>query len=152
MFFKKKIEAEKKELLQKCNIKLNCSETDKETVIKTVGGMLVESGYVNEAYIDGMLKREESFSTFMGAGLAIPHGVEQAKKEVVTSGIAVMIFPDGILWGDEKAHVVVGIASAGDEHLEILGALSEIIMDEDLYKQLMTGDVDTVYNILTNKV
>ncbi len=151
MFFKKKNQAEKKELLQKENIKLNCTETDKITVIKTVGKMLVDSGYVNGAYVDGMLKREESFSTYMGAGLAIPHGVEAAKKEVLCSGIAVMVFPDGIVWDDEKAYLVVGIASAGDEHLEILGALSEKIMDEDSYKQLLTGDVNTVYNILTNK-
>ncbi len=152
MFFKKKAQSEKKELLQKNNIKLNCTETDKISVIKTVGQMLVDSGYVNEAYIDGMLKREESFSTYMGAGLAIPHGVEQAKKEVLCSGIAVMVFPDGIVWDDEKAHLVVGIASAGDEHLEILGALSEIIMDENSFAQLLSGDIDTVHKILTAKV
>ncbi len=151
MFFKKKSQAEKKELLQKDNIKLNCTETDKITIIKTVGQMLVDSGYANPAYVEGMLKREESFSTYMGAGLSIPHGVEGAKKEVLCSGIAVMVFPDGVVWDEEKAHLVVGIASAGDEHLEILGALSDKIMDEVSYKKLLTGDVDTVYNILTNK-
>ncbi len=150
MFFKKKVKSEKKELLQKNNIKLNCTETDKITIIKTVGKMLVDGGYVNSAYIDGMLKREESFSTYMGAGLAIPHGVEDAKKEVLSSGIAVMVFPDGVIWDDEKAYLVVGIASAGDEHLEILGALSDKITDEEAYKKLLSGDVDTVYNILTN--
>ncbi len=148
MFFKKK---EKLELLKKENIKLNCTQTDKVEVIKTVGQMLVNTGYVNAAYVDGMLEREKSFSTFMGAGLAIPHGVEAAKKEVISSGIAVMIFPDGILWDDEKAYIVVGIASVGEEHLEILGALSEKVMDEEASKKFLTGDVDTVYNILTNK-
>ncbi len=151
MFFKKKAQVEKKELLDKQNIKVNCTNTDKIEVIKTVGQMLVDSGYVNQAYVDGMLEREKSFSTFMGAGLAIPHGVEQAKKEVISSGIAVMVFPNGIVWDEEKANIVVGIASAGEEHLEILGALSEKIMDEDSAQKLFTGDVDTVYNILTNK-
>ncbi len=151
MFFSKKSKEEKKELLQKENIKINCTLTSKEEIIKTVGQMLVDTGYVKAAYVDGMLEREKSFSTFMGAGLAIPHGVEQAKKEVITSGIAVMTFPNGVVWDDEKAYIIVGIASAGDEHLEILGALSEKVVDEELSAKLINGDVDTVYNILTNK-
>ncbi len=152
MFFKKKEQAEKLELLKKENIKLNCTHTNKEDVIRAVGQMLVDTGYVNAAYVDGMLEREQSFSTYMGAGLAIPHGVEKAKKEVKTSGIAVMMFPDGIVWDDEKAHIVVGIASAGEEHLEILGALSDILMDEEAAQKLFAGDVDTVFTILTSKV
>ncbi len=151
MFFKKKANVEKKDLLVKENIKINCTLTNKEDVIKTVGEMLVASGYVNPAYVEGMLEREKSFSTYMGAGLAIPHGVESAKQEVISSGIAVMTFPDGIVWDSEKAYIIVGIASSGSEHLEILGSLSEKIMDEELSKKLFTGDVDTIYNILTNK-
>ncbi len=151
MFFKKKSQTEKKELLLKENIKINCTQTSKDEVIKAVGQMLVDTGYVNASYVDGMLEREKTFSTYMGAGLAIPHGVEQAKKEVITSGIAVMTFPNGIVWDDEKAYIIVGIASVGEEHLEILGALSDKIMDEESSKKLIGGDVDTVYNILTNK-
>lgn len=154
MFFKKKTaapEAQKKELLYKGNIKVDCSETDKETIIRTLGQMLVDTGYVNARYIDGMLEREKTFSTFMGCGLAIPHGVEAAKKEVIHSGIAVMTFPQGVAWDNETANLVVGIASVGEEHLEILSIISEKIMDEELAAQLINGDVDTVYNILSGK-
>lgn len=153
MFFKKKVAAvsEKKELLYKDNIKVGCADMDKQTIIRTLGQMLVDTGYVNSKYIDGMLEREKTFSTFMGLGLAIPHGVEAAKKEVVHSGIAVMTFPQGVAWGDETANLVVGIASVGEEHLEILSIISEKIMDEDLAAKLIGGDVDTVYNILSGK-
>lgn len=152
MFFKKKVLDVKKDLLLKENIKINQKEMSKEDVIKTLGEMLVASEYVNSAYIDGMLEREKTYSTFMGAGLAIPHGVEDAKKQVKTSGIAVMIFPNGTDWDEEKVNIAVGIASVGEEHLEILGALSEIIMDEESANKLYTGDANTVYKILTSKV
>lgn len=152
MFFKKKVQETKKDLLLKENIKVNQKEMSKEDVIKTLGEMLVASDYVNSAYIDGMLEREKTYSTYMGAGLAIPHGVEEAKKQVKVSGIAVMIFPEGTVWEDEKVNIAVGIASVGEEHLEILGALSEVIMDEESASKLYKGDVNTVYKILTSKV
>lgn len=149
MFFKKK--AKKMELLCKENIKPNCNLTDKESVIKAIGQMLVDSEYVGADYVNGMLQREESFSTYMGCGLAIPHGVESAKKAVKSSGIAVMTFPNGVSWGEEDAKIVVAIASAGEEHLEILSNISEKIIDEEIAAKLINGDVDTIYNILTGK-
>ena len=95
MFFKKKKEekTEKKELLYRENIRVNCASADKEQVIRSVGQMLADSGYVDQPYVDAMVEREKTFSTFMGSGLALPHGVEAAKKEVKASGIAVMTFP-----------------------------------------------------------
>ena len=89
----------KTELLLEENIKTNCTPDTKENVIRSVGKMLVESGYVTESYVDGMVEREKSFSTYMGNSLALPHGVEAAKKEIKSSGIAVMIFQIG------RAHV-----------------------------------------------
>lgn len=151
MFFKKRNQEEKKDLLYKQNICINCTETEKKDVIKKLGQMLVGSGYVNAQYIDGMFEREETFSTFMGNGLVIPHGVESAKKEVMHSGIAVMTFPEGIKWGEETARIAVGIASVGEDHLNILSAISEQIMDTESAEKLITGDVDTIYNMLTGK-
>ena len=79
MLFKKKKE-EKKELLYRENIRVNCESAPKEQVIRTVGQMLADSGYVDQPYVDAMVEREKTFSTFMGSGLALPHGVEAAKK------------------------------------------------------------------------
>lgn len=147
MFFKSK----KKELLYRENIQVNCKAASQEEVIREVGGMLVKSGYVDAPYVDAMLEREESFSTFMGNGLALPHGVEAAKKDIKASGIAVMTFPEGIDWAGNTVNVVIGIAGVGEEHLNILGVIAEKMLDDTAAERLKTGDVDTVYEILAGK-
>ncbi|MFI3312735.1 MAG: PTS sugar transporter subunit IIA [Eubacteriales bacterium] len=144
MFFKKK----KLPLLAKENIVVGCKADTKETVIRTIGQMLVDGGYVGSDYIEGMIAREESFSTYMGNGLALPHGVEAVKKTIKSSGIAVMTFPEGTSWGEETAKVVIAIAGAGGEHLEILGNIAEKMMDEETIEKIVHGDVETVYSLL----
>lgn len=137
------------ELLCRKNVCVNCVPDTKENIVKKVGQMLVDSGYVEPSYVDAMLLREEVVSTYMGNGLALPHGVEASKKEVKASGIAVMTFPEGTDWGNEKAHIVIGVAGVGEEHIEILALIAEKILDEGTMKQLMHGDADTVYRILS---
>lgn len=147
MFFKSK----KKELLLRENIRVNCKADTQEQVIRQVGQMLVDSGYVKQSYVDGMVEREKTFSTFMGSGLALPHGVEAAKKEIKSSGIAVLTFPEGTDWDGNKVNVVIGIAGVGEEHLDILSVIADKMMDETAAEKLATGDVDTVYEILGGK-
>lgn len=147
MFFKSK----KKELLLRENIRVNCKADTQEQVIRQVGQMLVNSGYVKQSYVDGMVEREKTFSTFMGNGLALPHGVEAAKKEIKSSGIAVLTFPEGTDWDGNKVNVVIGIAGVGEEHLDILSVIADKMMDETAAEKLATGDVDTVYEILGGK-
>lgn len=147
MFFKSK----KKELLLRENICVNCKADTQEQVIRQVGQMLVDSGYVKQSYVDGMVEREKTFSTFMGNGLALPHGVEAAKKEIKSSGIAVLTFPEGTDWDGNKVNVVIGIAGVGEEHLDILSVIADKMMDETAAEKLATGDVDTVYEILGGK-
>lgn len=137
------------ELLCRKNVCVNCVPDTKENIVKKVGQMLVDSGYVEPSYVDAMLLREEVVSTYMGNGLALPHGVEASKKEVKASGIAVMTFPEGTNWGNEKANIVIGVAGVGEEHIEILALIAEKILDEEIMKQLMQGDADTVYGILS---
>ena len=110
--------------------------------------MLVDSGYVNPSYVDAMVKREESFSTYMGNELALPHGVEEAKKEIKASGIAVMIFPEGTDWGGETVKVVVGIAGVGQEHLQILSVIAEQALEEGNMERIINGSAQEVYEIL----
>ncbi len=136
------------ELLYRENVKVNCKPDTKENVIRAVGQMLVDTGYVEQPYVDAMVKREESFSTYMGNELALPHGVEEAKKEIKASGIAVMIFPEGTEWGNEKAKIVVGIAGVGEEHLQILSILADKVLEEGNVEKLTKGSVDEVYEML----
>ena len=88
-----------------------------------------------------MVDRENMVSTYMGMGVAIPHGTSNAKETVKKSGIVVMQYPEG----DEKAYLVIGIAGVGDEHLEILGNIVASLEDEELLETLKkNADVDTI--------
>ena len=150
MLFSKKAKKEEKKLalLYPENVKVGCKADTKENVIRQVGQMLVDSGYVNPSYVDAMVKREESFSTYMGNELALPHGVEEAKKEIKASDIAVMIFPEGTDWGGETVKVVVGIAGVGEEHLQILSVIAEQALEEGNMERIINGSAQEVYEIL----
>ncbi|MHB8128849.1 MAG: PTS sugar transporter subunit IIA [Mobilitalea sp.] len=139
------------ELLQKNNIFVNCKSRAKEEVIREMGQVLCNSGYVDESYIEGMLLRENTFSTNIGNGIAIPHGVEAAKKYIKKSGIAVMVFPEGTMWNDEEVKVVIGIAGVGDEHLDILANIADKLSTEEAVKNLTRSNVEEIYNIFTVK-
>ena len=111
--------------------------------------MLEASGRVGYGYAEAMLEREKTVSTYMGMGIAIPHGTSQAKEKILRSGIVVLQYPQGIDFGEEKAHLVIGIAGVGDEHLDILAKISEALGDEDVLQRLYnTGDRDYVLSVL----
>jgi mannitol/fructose-specific phosphotransferase system IIA component len=139
------------ELLQKKNIILGCKAKEKDEVIREAGRLLYDSGYVEKSYINGMLEREKTFSTNIGNGIAIPHGVEAAKQNIKTSGLSVMIFPEGTMWDGELMYVVIGIAAVGDEHLNILANIADKLSDMEAVKKLIASDADTIYNIFTGK-
>lgn len=151
MFFKKSKKEEKKELLYRENVLVGCEPDTKENIIRRAGQMLVDSGYVNQPYVDGMVEREKTFSTFMGNGLALPHGVEGVKKEIKASGISVMTFKESVDWDGEEVQVVIGIAGVGEEHMDILSSIAEKMLDDDTAEQVKTCDADTLYKILSGK-
>lgn len=135
------------ELLQIKNIMVNCKPDTKENTIRKVGQLLVDSEYVNPHYIDAMLKREESFSTYLGNGLAIPHGIEESKKDIMSSGIAVLIVPEGVNWDGEKAQIIIGIAGVGDEHIDILTLIAERMMEPDIIERLIKCSAKEIYQM-----
>ena len=134
------------------NIKTNLESVNKQDAIKMAGNLLYESGYVEKAYVEGMLAREKDVSTYMGRGIAIPHGDNAVKNLVKKSGIVVLQFPQGVDFGAGKAKLVVGIAGKGDEHLAILAniaiALDEYT-DEQLEELFATKDKELLYNLFT---
>ena len=136
-------------LLEKKNIVLNCKPVSPEEAIKAVGKRMVESGYVEEAYIQGMLDREKSFSVAIGSHVAIPHGTEESRKAIKKTGLIVMTYPEGIEWGDDTVRLVVGIASTGEDHLGILGKIVEVAeTEEDTDKLVDNASVDQLYKLL----
>ena len=135
----------KKAVLKKEGIKTGLKSVDKETAIRAAGQLLCDLGFANEDYIQAMVDRENMVSTYMGMGVAIPHGTSNAKETVKKSGIVVMQYPEGVDFGDEKAYLVIGIAGVGDEHLEILGNIVASLEDEELLEILKkNADVDTI--------
>ena len=136
-------------LLEKKNIILNCKPVSPEEAIKAVGKRMVESGYVEESYIQGMLDREASFSVAIGSHVAIPHGTEESRRAIKKTGLIVMTYPEGIQWGDELVRLVVGIASTGEDHLGILGKIVEVAeTEEDTDALVDNAGVDQLYKLL----
>lgn len=138
-------------ILQASGIQLGLSSVSKEDAIRAAGEQLVKLGYVDEGYIPAMLEREKLVTTYMGLGVAIPHGTSDAKKSVKKTGIVVLQYPDGVAFDDEKAQLVFGIAGVGDEHLQLLSNISGALEDEDLLEQLKTTtDKDLIMKTFCN--
>lgn len=137
------------ELLARKNILLNCKPVTPEEAIRRCGELMVESGYVEEAYIQGMLDREASFSVAIGNHVAIPHGTNDVKPLIKRSGMVVMTYPEGISWNGDTVKLVVGIASKGDEHLEILGRIVAIAAsDADTDALVASADAEDLFKKL----
>lgn len=139
------------EVLAKDNILTGLKTESKDDAILRAGHLLEQKGYVKKGYAEAMLKRENESTTYMGMGIAIPHGTDEAKKDIIRSGIVILQYPEGVDFGDEKAYLIAGIAGKGDEHIEILASLGETFEDEDKLKTLMSAeDPNIIYNILNN--
>lgn len=129
-----------KKVIDANGVKLNQSPVAKEDAIRAAGELLVKQGCVDEAYVDAMIERERLVSTYMGMGLAIPHGTSEAKGSVKKTGIVLVQYPEGIDFGQEKAQLVFGIAGIGDEHLDLLSKICEALEDEEVLEKMKTTD------------
>lgn len=139
-------------VLLKENIRINCPSTDSDTAIKLAGENLVQSGYVEEAYIQGMLERDHSLSVYMGNYIALPHGEYEYKKYIKTSGIVVHIYPQGLEWHGETVKLVVGLAGQGEDHMTILSNIATVFgEEEDVVKAVTQQNVDEIYALLTQE-
>ena len=140
------------EILKRENIILNQPKTDREKIILRCGQMLHDSGYVNERYIEGMIKRDNAFSTYIGNHIAIPHGADDYKKEINCTGMVVLTCPDGIDWNGSTVYLVIGIAAKGDEHLDILGNIVDHFeTEDDTINMVKNAGVDDIYEMLNGK-
>ena len=130
----------KKKVLIAEGIKLGQKPVTKEEAIQAAGELLEKLGYVDGSYVNAMQERERLVSTYMGMGVAIPHGTTQAKGTVKKSGIVFFQYPEGVDFGEERAQLVFGIAGVGDEHLDLLGNLCTLLEDEARLETLKTTD------------
>lgn len=116
------------------DIQLGATANDKQSAIKLVAQNMIDAGLIEPPYVDGMLRRESQNSTYLGNGIAIPHGTTDTREQVKQTGVRVLHFKDGVDWGDgQKAYVVIGIAARSDEHLGILRQLTRVLSDDSVF-------------------
>lgn len=137
-------------ILSKERISLQAIAADKTDAIRQAGQLLVQSGCVLPPYIEGMLIREQSMSTSLGNGVAIPHGVYENRDHILQTGLSVLQLPAGVDWGEgEMVYLVIGIAASGDEHVGVLSNLAEVVDDENNLNELLhTTDPDVIVKYL----
>jgi len=136
------------EILKKSSIFTSQNINSKEDATKLAGKILYDNGYISIEYVDSMLEKleKESFATYIGNGVAIPHGMESGKKFVKNTGISYIQCPKGVEWNGETAYLIVGIAAKDDDHMGVLSTLAELIEDPvDAKKLCEQEDKDLIY-------
>ena len=129
------------EILTPETIELRARVSSRDEAIRRAGRLLVENGNVEERYVDSMLEREESVSTFMGNAVAIPHGTNDSKQWVARSGLSVITLPEGVEYGDGNvAKLVIGIAGKGDEHIDLLSKIALIVSEEENVEKIVQAE------------
>ena len=134
-------------ILSEETVQLNVPTTSKEDAIRQAGELLVKGGHVSPSYIKGMLAREQTMSTYIGNGVAIPHGTFDDKESINSTGISVVQYPEGVVWDadeGETAYLVIGIAATASEHVGVLSNLAEAIEEPESAEQLLRATDPTV--------
>jgi len=131
------------------SIRLTGTATNRDEAIAEAGELLLAAGAIERHYIDAMHEREKSVSTYMGNGLAIPHGTNEAKESILRTGISFIRFADPIDWNGKPAEFVVGIAGAGKDHLALLNQIAQVFIKPDEVAKLRAARTpDEVKEIL----
>jgi phosphocarrier protein FPr len=124
------------EVLSTSAVQVGAEAGSQAEAIDRIGALLVAEGLVTVDYVDAMHAREAIVSTYLGNGIALPHGTNESQGAVRRTGIAVIQFPGGVPWGDEPAKLVIGLAATSDEHIAILSRLAGILDDAELCERL----------------
>jgi PTS system mannitol-specific IIA component len=138
-------------LLPETSIDLDATATSRDDAIRQVGALLVSAGSVDSGYVDQMLDRERTVSTFVGDGVAMPHGTLAARNDVLVEGLALLRLANPIAWGDQQVVVVIGIAAHGRRYITLLSQLASALLEEGRAESLRTATtVDEVYQLLAS--
>jgi multiphosphoryl transfer protein len=135
------------------SICLDCKAVSKNEAIQEVGWLLVENGNILPDYIESMHGREKVANTYLGNGIAIPHGLQDDRDFIKQTGIAVVQIKEGVEWNTgERVHLIFGIAAKTDEHIEILGNLTDLVSEPDVVEKLsITENAQDIADCLTGK-
>lgn len=139
------------DVLDPSAIVVGAEAADLHEAIDLVGRVLLRRGVISQPYIDAMHDRERIISTYLGNGIALPHGTGEAQDSVLATGLAVMQFPDGVPWGEEYAYLVIGLAARSEEHIGVMSRLAGVLGDAELCARLgRTADSAEIHAALTS--
>ena len=137
------------ELLAEASINLDASAADRDDAIRQAGAALLAVGAIDPSYIDAMLELENSVSTFVGEGVAIPHGTLAGKDAVKSDALSLLRFPDGVDWDGNDVRIAIGIAAKGNGHIALLSQLATILLEPEKAEALRNATTtDEVYALL----
>ena len=113
------------------HVRMNQHAVDKAQALQCLVDILVEDQLVKPEYIQGLLGREQQSATYLGQGIAIPHGTPQSRQYILETGVRLAHFPEGVVWdGENKIYLAVVIAAKSDEHLQVLQILTRALLDD----------------------
>ncbi|MFF2092755.1 PTS sugar transporter subunit IIA [Paenibacillus sp. NPDC058174] len=129
-------------ILNREKVKLNVAVADKFEAIRMAGQLLVDAGHVEPTYVEKMLERENLSSTYLGAGLAMPHGTNDSKPFIKSTGMSILVIPGGVDFGGETANLVIGLAAVGDEHMEVLSSVAVLVSEEEDMARILQAQTE----------
>ena len=140
------------QLLAEQSINLTAEAKDRDDAIRQAGQALLAAGAIDATYIDAMLERENSVSTFVGEGVAIPHGTLAGKDAVKNDALVLLRFPEGVDWDGNDVRIAIGIAAKGNGHIALLSQLATVLMDPEKAAALRAATtVEQVYALLESE-
>ncbi len=139
------------ELLAEASIRLDASAETRDDAIRQAGAALLEAGAIDAAYIDAMLDRENTVSTFVGEGVAIPHVTLAGKDLVLSDALSFIRFPDGIDWDGNDVRIAIGIAAKGNGHIALLSQLAMVLLEPEKAEAFRNAtSKEQVYELLAS--
>ena len=137
------------DLLAEDSIHLVASATSRDDAIRQAGQALLDVGAIDASYIDAMIDRENSVSTYVGEGVAIPHGTLAGKDSVKRDALSLVRLPDGVDWDGHDVRLVFGIAAKGGGHIALLSRLATVLLDPRKAEALRSPTtIEQVYELL----
>ena len=145
------------QILQPSCVKVPLEGKDKETVITELVDLLDANGLLldRNAVLDAVMAREQTRSTGIGSGIAIPHGKCTAVKELVMAmGVAGKAIDFASVDG-KPVTIVILLVSPADRtgpHIQALARISRLMLDEQFKQRLEKASSDEeAYELLSSK-
>jgi PTS system mannitol-specific IIA component len=131
-------------------IDLSAWAIDRDDAIRRSGAMLVAAGAVDPGYVEQMIERERTVSTFVGSGIAMPHGTLSAKNDVLNEGLALLLLAEPVDWGGHPVTLVIAIAAHGRRYITLLSQLAAVLLDDGRADELRAATTaERVRELLT---